>query len=79
MLTPFVRYGHYSFSICHTTNIKIHKKGERDPIIFVGEKGKLLVHQIVEGDYLFAFRKDGMIIQWDYKEQTEIIKLKQLL
>lgn len=76
ILKNFVRYGDYSFSVSHTTDVKIYKKGEIEPTILPGEKDMTLIYLEVEGDYLFALRRDGMIIQWNYKTKEKINKIE---
>lgn len=61
----FVKYGEYRFFISNERDILV-RKGSTEYLI-KGENEKLkLTHLAAEGNFLFALRNDGVILQWHY-------------
>ncbi|MFW9874900.1 MAG: F-box protein, partial [Candidatus Thorarchaeota archaeon] len=69
----FISHGKYNFSICNLFDVKITKIDSNKEIILKGDNKNRLTHIVIENNFLFCFRTDGMIIQWDYKK-CKIIK-----
>ena len=79
MPKAFTRNGNYQFAIFNITDIEIYKSGDDEAVFFLkGEDKKMIACLEVEGDYLFALRNDGVIVQWDYKKQEEKLRIETL-
>lgn len=77
---PIVGYGPWTFCIHNQTTIKI-ESNKGISWIYPGKTNKVLSHLGVDGEHLFALRRDGRILQIDYannrlvrKIQTEFLK-----
>lgn len=74
----FIRYGDYTFSSSGAFDVKVDKKGEKNPILLKGnaQYGTKIEKIAVEGPYLFAFWSPNGIVQWDYKKNIIINQIE---
>lgn len=64
-----VKYGNSIFSISNLYDVTIRKIGTKSTRVLKGteEDRCNLTYLAVQGDFLFCFREDGKIIQWNYR------------
>ncbi len=68
-----IRYGNLTFTVIDSSDVEIKTSGNKDIKVLQGKKGIRLTHLVVEGEFLFTLRTDGIIVQWNYLK-GEIVK-----
>lgn len=68
----FIRHGNLTFMVINSSDVEIKANG-KEKLILEGKQGVRLIDLAVVGKFLFALRTDGVIVQWDYKN-NEIVQ-----
>ncbi|MCB1112979.1 MAG: F-box protein [Chlamydiia bacterium] len=73
---PTAKSGNHYFTIVNLIDIEIERLDTKEKKILKGEENLPVSHIVTEARYLFALRKDGIIVQWDYSTGEIVQKIE---
>lgn len=73
---PMVRQGNRRFIISNVTNVKMIQNGMDEVLMYEGDRVRRFTHLAIDGNFLFALRTDGVIIQWDIGLKKVVRKIR---